>query len=68
MCHSSVDGKDHVQHTLKEVVKSVEDSEQLGAQLANILIETEARKILDDVNVDRDRRVYEAKTAEGEQW
>lgn len=54
--------------TLKEVVKSVEGSEQLGEQLADILIQTGARKILDNINVDRDRRVYEAKTAEGEQW
>jgi len=66
-CVTSVDGKDHIQHTQKEVVKSVEDSEQLGEQLANILIETGAKKILNDINVDRDRRVYEAKTAGG-QW
>ena len=38
-----------------------------GGCLANILIETGARKILDDINVDRDRRVDETKTAEGEQ-
>jgi hydroxymethylbilane synthase len=66
-CVTGIDGRDHVQHTLKEVVKSVEDSVQLGEKLANILIETGARKILDDINVDRDRRVDEAKTAEGEQ-
>ena len=52
-------GRDHVQYTLKEVVKSVEDAEQL-------VIDTGAKKILDDINVDRDRRVDEAKTA-GEQ-
>ena len=57
-----------IMFTLKEVVKSVEGSEQLGEQLADILIQTGARKILDNINVDRDRRVYEAKTAEGEQW
>jgi len=67
-CVTGIDGKDHVQYTLKEVVKSVEDSEKLGEKLAKILIETGARKILDDINTDRDRRADEAKVAdEGEQ-
>jgi len=65
-CVTGIDGNDHVQHTLKEVVKSVENAEQLGEKLAHILIKTGARKILDDINVDRDRRVDEAKTAEGQ--
>jgi hydroxymethylbilane synthase len=60
-CVTAVDGKEHVEHTLSEVVKCVEDAEKVGAKLARILMETGAKKILDDINVDRDRRVSEAK-------
>ncbi len=40
---------------------SVEDAERVGAKLAKILMDSGAKKILDDINVDRTRRVDEAK-------
>lgn len=63
-CVTAVDGQNHVEHTLEEVVRSPEDAEQVGKTLAKILLDSGARKILDDINVDRDRRVDEAKVAD----
>jgi hydroxymethylbilane synthase len=63
-CVTGVDGKDHVEHTLEEVVRSPEDAEQVGEKLAKILLDSGARKILDDINADRDRRVGEAEAAD----
>ncbi|KAI0791816.1 porphobilinogen deaminase [Abortiporus biennis] len=60
-CVTSLDGQSHVEHTLKEPVGSVEEAEAVGEKLAKILIETGAKKILDDINVDREKRVEEAK-------
>jgi len=60
-CVTSIDGQNHVQDTLKEVVTTLEDAEKLGEKLAKKLMEIGAKKILDDINVDRDRRVAEAK-------
>ncbi|KAJ3576278.1 hypothetical protein NP233_g532 [Leucocoprinus birnbaumii] len=64
---TSIDGQEHVEHTLKEKVSSVEEAEEVGAKLAKILIETGAKKILDDINVDRERRITEAQTADAVQ-
>ncbi|KDR85231.1 hypothetical protein GALMADRAFT_233962 [Galerina marginata CBS 339.88] len=64
-CVTGIDGQEHVEHTLSEAVKSVEDAERVGEKLARILMDTGAKKILDDINVDRDRRVSEAHTADG---
>lgn len=58
---TAVDGSVHVEHTLTEAVSSLEDVEKVGANLAKILMENGAKKILDDINVDRERRVAEAK-------
>lgn len=63
-CVTGIDGKDHVQYTLEEVVSSAEEAENAGARLAKVLIDSGAKKILDDINVDRDRRVDEAKVAD----
>ena len=60
-CVTAVDGQEHVEHTLSEPVGSVEDAERVGAKLAKILMDSGAKKILDDINVDRTRRVDEAK-------
>ena len=60
-CVTSINGQDHVQHTLKEAVATLEDAEKVGEKLARALIGTGAKKILDDINADRDRRVVEAK-------
>ncbi len=64
---TSIDGATHVEHTLKENVSGTEEAEELGANLAKILMETGAKKILDDINVDRERRIDEAKTTEATQ-
>ncbi|KAF8973837.1 hypothetical protein BDZ97DRAFT_1777070, partial [Flammula alnicola] len=45
-CVTGIDGKDHVEHTLEEVVTSVEDAEKVGEKLAKILMESGAKKIL----------------------
>ena len=58
---TAIDGSVHVEHTLKEAINSLEDAEKVGAKLAKILIDTGAKKILDEINVDRERRVAEAK-------
>ncbi|KAF9263114.1 porphobilinogen deaminase [Marasmius fiardii PR-910] len=50
-CVTSLDGSQHVEHTLTESVQSVEEAEQVGAKLARVLVDTGARKILDDVNI-----------------
>ncbi|PPQ67426.1 hypothetical protein CVT25_006005 [Psilocybe cyanescens] len=63
-CVTGLDGKQHVEHTLSEKVASLGDAESVGVKLAKILIETGAKKILEDINVDRDRRVDEAKAAD----
>ena len=61
-CVTAIDGQDHVQHTLKEVIASLEDAETVGKRLAETLLEIGARRILDEIKVDRDRRVAEAKS------
>ncbi|KAJ6626991.1 porphobilinogen deaminase [Mycena sp. CBHHK59/15] len=63
-CVTALDGGAHVEHTLKEKVGSASEAEAVGEKIAKILIETGARKILDDINVDRDQRVKEAAVAE----
>ncbi|KAJ7129131.1 porphobilinogen deaminase [Mycena epipterygia] len=63
-CVTSLDGRVHVEHSVKENVGSVEDAEGVGARLANILLETGARKILDDINKDKEQRVGEAEAAD----
>jgi len=63
-CVTSIDGQDHVQHTLKEVVATLEDAESVGEKLAKALMDMGAKKILDDINVDRARRVADAKSEE----
>ena len=63
-CVTGIDGTDHVQHTLVETVGSLEDAERVGAKLAKILMDSGAKKILDEINVDRTRRVGEAAEAD----
>ena len=66
-CVTSLTGDQHVQHTLEEEVKSLQDVEAVGAKLARILINTGAKAILDDITQDRERRIGEAKTEEEKQ-
>ncbi|TCD61787.1 porphobilinogen deaminase [Steccherinum ochraceum] len=63
-CVTSLTGDRHVQHTLEQAINSVEDAEALGESLAVILKETGAKEILDEINVDREKRIGEAKTQE----
>ncbi|KAH9486705.1 Porphobilinogen deaminase [Psilocybe cubensis] len=63
-CITGLDGKEHVEQTVSEKVASQEDAENVGVKLAKLLIETGGKKILDDINVDRERRVGEAKAAD----
>jgi len=57
---TSIDGQNHVEHVIKEVVRSLEDAEKVGQRLARALMEKGAKKILDEINIDRERRVTEA--------
>jgi len=63
-CVTGIDGKEHVEYTLETPVTSLEDAESVGEKVARILMDTGAKKILDEINADRDRRVVEAKTAD----
>jgi len=59
-CVTALDGSKHVEHTMKETVSSEEQAENVGTRLANVLIETGAKEILDDITVDRQQRIEEA--------
>lgn len=61
---TGIDGQVHVEHTVVEDVRTREDAEAVGAQLARILIDTGAGVILDAITKDRERRAGETKTAE----
>ncbi|SJL05341.1 related to Porphobilinogen deaminase [Armillaria ostoyae] len=63
-CVTSLDGSEHVEHTLKEPVSSVVEAEAVGERLAKILVGSGAGKILDDINLDREKRTKEAEKAE----
>lgn len=60
-CVTSLDGQENVEHTIEETVAKPEDAEEVGRKLAEVLIQTGARKILDDINVERDRRIEQAR-------
>lgn len=60
-CVTAIDGQEHVQHTLSAPVGSLEDAERVGARLAKILMDSGAKTILDEINVDRTGRVDEAR-------
>ena len=60
-CVTSLNGDEHVEHTIEQTVKSPEEAEQVGQKLAKVLIDTGAKKILDAINVERERRITAAK-------
>lgn len=60
-CVTSLSGDEHVEHTIEQVVTNPEDAEEVGKKLAQILLESGAKKILDTINIERDRRIEEAK-------
>lgn len=59
-CVTSLDGSEHVEHTLEERVGTREEAEEMGRKVATVLIETGAKKILDEINVERNRRIEKA--------
>jgi hydroxymethylbilane synthase len=59
-CVTALDGQSHVEHYLSEKVSSEDDAKAVGVKLARILIETGARAILDEITVDRGKKVNEA--------
>ncbi|KAI0668713.1 porphobilinogen deaminase [Trametes maxima] len=58
---TSLGGETHVQHSIEAEVHSVEEAEAIGAKLAQVLLETGAKAILDDINVDRAKKIEQAK-------
>ncbi|KAG2160206.1 porphobilinogen deaminase, dipyromethane cofactor binding domain-containing protein [Suillus bovinus] len=59
-CVTSLDGSVHVQDTLSQEVKSIQDAEELGRNLAIKLMSDGAKAILDDITQDRRKRANEA--------
>jgi hydroxymethylbilane synthase len=53
---TAVDGGRHVEQEIAREVRSTEEVEELGAQLARALVEAGGREILDEVAKDRERR------------
>ncbi|TEB15913.1 porphobilinogen deaminase, partial [Coprinellus micaceus] len=60
-CVTSLNGEEHIEHTIEEKVASPEDAEEVGRSLAQVLVSIGAKKILDDINTERDRRIVQAK-------
>ena len=63
-CVTSINATKHVQHTLEGDVRSLGDAEDLGAALAKVLLQSGGKAILDEINIDREKRIVEAKTAD----
>ncbi|KAH7926182.1 porphobilinogen deaminase [Leucogyrophana mollusca] len=63
-CVTSIDGKEHVKHTVSERVESAKEAEALGEGLARWLKSNGAASILDAITEDREKRAGDAKTAE----
>lgn len=53
---TAITGNPHVAHTVEVEVHSVEEADAAGVELAQILMDTGAKAILDDVNLDRESR------------
>ncbi|KAI0638800.1 porphobilinogen deaminase [Trametes polyzona] len=60
-CVTSLEGEKHVEHSIEAEVHTAEEAEAIGAKLAEVLIETGAKAILDDINTDRDKKIQHAK-------
>jgi len=63
-CVTSLDGQEHVEHTRKQEVSSLEEAEAVGRELAHSLIHKGARKILDDITKDREKKIEQSKMEE----
>jgi len=53
---TAVDGRRHVEQEIAREVRSPEEAEELGAQVARALVEAGGREILDEVAKDREQR------------
>ena len=63
-CVTSLDGGEHVEHSLERVVSSLEEAEEVGERLARVLMDNGAQAILDDITKDREHRAGEAEAEE----
>ncbi|EGN94082.1 hypothetical protein SERLA73DRAFT_96894 [Serpula lacrymans var. lacrymans S7.3] len=63
-CVTSIDGLTHVENSVTELVTSTLQAEAAGVKLAKILINTGAKAILDDITLDRAKRIDESKASE----
>jgi hydroxymethylbilane synthase len=53
---TAVDGRRHVEQEIGREVRSPEEAEELGAQVARALVEVGGREILDEIAKDREQR------------
>lgn len=63
-CVTALAGDLHVEHTINARVTNVGEAEEVGSTLARRLSNLGAKKILDDINMDRERRVEEARVTD----
>ncbi|KAG5353857.1 Porphobilinogen deaminase [Termitomyces sp. T112] len=63
-CVTALAGDLHVEHTIRARVASAEEAEEAGSTLARMLSSMGAKKILDDINLDREQRVEKAQKAD----
>lgn len=57
---TALDGQRHVEREIEQDIGSAEQGEQLGEQLARVLVEAGGREILDEITKDRERRAEES--------
>ncbi|KAF9038344.1 porphobilinogen deaminase [Hymenopellis radicata] len=63
-CVTSLEGTKHVEYSLKEKVDTIEESEEVGTAMARKLIDMGAKKILEEISVDKMKRAKEAEKIE----
>ncbi|OSD05623.1 porphobilinogen deaminase [Trametes coccinea BRFM310] len=61
---TSLEGDRHVEHKIEADVHSVEEAEAIGAKMAQVLIATGARAILDEIIADREKKIELAKVTD----
>ncbi len=63
-CVTSLNGDRHIEHSIEAEVRAVEEAEAIGVRLAKLLIDTGAKDILDEINVDREKKIELAKATD----
>jgi len=61
---TAIDGQRHVEREIEQDVSSPERVEELGAQLAKVLVESGGREILDEITKDREWRAGQVEESE----